>query len=122
MKSPGTTRTVTRTGSRAASGTTVSVVAVASRDRERLSKVAVSVGRRDRAAAILERERLVILHGPAGVGKGTAGLWLLGFDHELLNVDPSADRPGPYRFSRRFPYGKQRRYLVEALPRPRRRS
>lgn len=94
----------------------VSVVAVASRDRERLSKVAISAGPADRAAAILERERLVILHGPAGVGKGTAGLSLLGFGHEVLHVDPSVTARDLTDFSRRFPYGKQRRYLVEALP------
>jgi hypothetical protein len=95
---------------------TVSVVAVASRDRERLSKVAVSAGHRDWAATILERERLVILHGPAGAGKGTAGLWLLGFDCEVLNVDPSLSAGDLTDFNRRFPYGKQCRYLVEALP------
>jgi hypothetical protein len=94
----------------------VSVVAVASRDRERLSTVAVSAGPAGRAAVILERDRLVILHGPAGVGKGTAGLGLLGFGHEVLSVDPSLTARDLTDFSRRFPYGKQRRYLVEGLP------
>ncbi len=95
---------------------TVSVVAVAARDRERLAQVAVSAGRRDWAAGVLERERLVILHGPGGVGKGTAGLWLLGFDHEVLSVDPSVTARDLTDFSRNLPYGEQRRYLVEAVP------
>jgi hypothetical protein len=95
---------------------TVSVVAVAARDRERLAQVAVSAGRRDWAAGVLERERVVILHGPSGVGKGTAGLWLLGFDHEVLSVDPSVTARDLTDFSRNLPYGEQRRYLVEALP------
>ena len=95
---------------------TVSVVAVAVRDRERLAQVDVSAGRRDWAARVLERERVVILHGPGGVGKGTAGLWLLGFDHEVLSVDPSVTARDLTDFSRTLPYGKKRRYLVEALP------
>jgi hypothetical protein len=110
-------KTVT-SGARRGSGQaarTVSVVSVASQDRDRLRKVAVSAGHRDRAAAILESERLVILHGPAGVGKGTAGLWLLGFSHEILSVDPSLTARDLTDFSSRFPYGRQCRYLVEAL-------
>ena len=103
---PGTDRQV---------GRTVSVVAVALQDRDRLRRVTVSVGQRDRAAAILKRERLVVLHGPAGVGKGAAGLWLLGFDHEILSVDPSLTARDLADFRQRFPYGSQRRYLVEAL-------
>jgi hypothetical protein len=94
----------------------VSVVAVASRERERLATVTVSAGNRNRAAVVLDRERLVILHGPPGVGKATVGLWLLGLDHEVLSVDPSLTARDLTEFSRHFPYGKQRRYLVEALP------
>jgi hypothetical protein len=93
----------------------VSVVAVADRDRERLKKVAIGVGRRDQAASMLQRERLIVLHGPEGVGKGVAGLWLLGFDHEVLSVDPSLTARDLTDFGRRFPYGTQRRYLIEAL-------
>lgn len=94
----------------------VSVVAVAQQDRDRLRHVIVGVGQRERAAAILERERLVILHGPAGVGKGAAGLQLLGFDHEVLSVDPSLRARDLADFRQRFLYGPKRRYLVEALP------
>lgn len=97
-------------------GRTVSVVAVAEQDRNRLRRVIVSVGQRERAATILERERLVVLHGPAGIGKGAAGLWLLGFDHEVLSVDPSLTARDLADFRQRFPSGPQRRYLVEALP------
>jgi hypothetical protein len=95
---------------------TVSVVAIASQDRDKLRRVAVSTGRRERAAAILQRERLVILHGPAGVGKATAGVWLMGFDNEVLRADPSLSARDLADFRQRFPQGGKRRYLVETLP------
>ena len=96
----------------------VSVLPVAGQDRERLCRVMVSAGHREHAAEILERKRLVVLHGPDGVGKASAGLWLLGLSHEVLSIDPSLTARDLAEFSRRFPYGEDRRYLVEALRRP----
>ena len=93
----------------------ISVLPVASQDRERLHQVMVSVGHREHAAEILERKRLVVLHGPDGVGKASAGLWLLGLDHEVLSIDPSLTATDLAEFRRRLPYGEKRRYLVEAL-------
>ena len=94
---------------------TVSVVAIALHDRDKLRCVAINVGQHERAREILDRERLVVLHGPAGVGKGAAALLLLGLDHEVLGVDPSVTAKDLAEFRQRFPYGPQRRYLVEAL-------
>lgn len=94
---------------------TVSVVAIARAERDKLSRVEVRAGEHERAGAILERERLAILRGPVGIGKGTAGLSLLGFDHEVLSVDPSVTARDLADFKQRFPYGKGRRYLVEGL-------
>jgi hypothetical protein len=94
----------------------VSVVAVATQDLGRLRRVAVSAGPRGRATAILERDRLVVLHGPDGVGKGAAGLGLLGLDREVLAVDPSLTARDLADLGRRLPYGRDRQYLVEALP------
>lgn len=93
----------------------VSVLPVAAQDRERLRQVMVSAGRREHAAELLGRKRLVVLHGPDGVGKASAALWLLGLDHEVLSIDPSLTARDLAEFSRRFPYGEKRRYLVEAL-------
>jgi hypothetical protein len=93
----------------------VSVLPVAAHDRERLRRVMVAAGPRDHAAGILERHRIVVLHGPDGVGKASAGLWLLGLDQEVLSVDPSLGARDLAEFGRSLPYGEQRCYLVEAL-------
>ena len=95
---------------------TVSVVTVSVRDRKRLSRVAVSTDQHERACAILEQERFVILFGPPGTGKATAGLSLLGFEHDVLSVDPSLTARDLANFRQRFPYGPRRRYLIEGLP------
>lgn len=93
---------------------TLSVVAIARRDCEMLSRVAVNAGPYTRARACLDRARVVVLQGPAGVGKGTAGLSLLGLEHEVLSIDPSLTAKDLTAFSERLPY-ENRRYLLEAL-------
>jgi hypothetical protein len=93
----------------------VSVLPVAAQDRERLRRVMVSSGHREHAAEMLARKRLVVLHGPDGVGKASAGLWLLGLDQEVLSIDPSVTARDLAELGRRLPYGKGRRYLVDAL-------
>jgi hypothetical protein len=103
------------TGQRGERQRQVSVLPVAGQDRERLRLVMVSAGRQDHAAEILSSRRLVVLHGPDGVGKASAGLCLLGLEHEVLSVDPSLTAADLAEFRRRFPYGGERRYLVDAL-------
>lgn len=103
------------TGQRGERQRQVSVLPVAEQDRKRLRLVMVSAGRQDHAAEILSSRRLVVLHGPDGVGKASAGLCLLGLEHEVLSVDPSLTAADLAEFRRRFPYGRERRYLVDAL-------
>lgn len=93
----------------------ISVVIVARKELARLKRVAVETGLHERAKDILERERFVVLHGPPGVGKGTAALSLLGFEGEVHSVDPSITVKELLDFKHSFPVGTQRRYVIESL-------
>jgi hypothetical protein len=94
---------------------TVSVVIIAREELARLKRVTVDVGLHKRAKSILDRERFVVLHGPPGVGKGTAALSLLGFDAEVHSIDPSITVRELSDFKHCFPVAAQKRYVVESL-------
>jgi hypothetical protein len=93
----------------------LSVVAVARKDQEKLLKVVLEVGHRERALEVLSDHRFVVLRGPAGVGKSTAALSLLGLEQQILGIDPSLTARELVEFKRCFPFGPGRRFLIEAL-------
>ncbi len=102
---------------RSAAGRTrsVSVVRVARTELERLRRVVVDVGPREQAREVLERERLVLLQGAAGSGKGTAALNLLGLDQEILGLDPSLSLRQLAEVRGRLPDEVKPHYVVESL-------
>jgi hypothetical protein len=67
------------------------------------------------AKEILERHRIVILHGPRGFGKGSAAIDLLQDRDEILEINPSVTAEELIDFSKQFPYGKSRRFIIESL-------
>lgn len=93
----------------------VGVTTVAVERLEKLRRVTVPTPAVGHAADLLQRKRLVVLQGPAGVGKATAALALLGHEASVIEIDPAVTVEQLVDFGAHFHHGPSRRYLVESL-------
>src|SRR4051812_34532958 len=113
-------RDVHKTGERGKAGgrerTRVDVVQFPPRDQDKLRAVVARVVDHDRARAILDKHRVMILRGRSGAGKEAAAVTVLGLEKDILVVNPAVRVTDLVGFTEHFPYGDGRRYLVATLP------
>jgi hypothetical protein len=93
----------------------VGVSATSTLELRRVRAVTVRVGSHGRAEEVLRRDRMVVLSGPAGRGKGAAAQALLQDRDQVLAVDPSISLASLADFETRVRRDGADGYVVETL-------